>query len=202
MSPGRVWNGARTNITSSFRRKFPANSKEIAIARSYGDLRENHEYKAAKEMHKLLMRRKGELEDQLVRARGTDFSTVKTDQVGLGTVVGLTDLQTQHTETYTILGAWDFDADKHIISYLSPMAQALLGHKPGEEVRYETEGAAKHYRIDSIQAYKAPAPDRSSGRTRACAERSALGQRYIESLEISQDHGLEVIPPQFRGLGF
>jgi len=50
-------------------KKIPANSKEIAIARSYGDLRENHEYKAAKEMQKILMRQKAELETQLVRAR-------------------------------------------------------------------------------------------------------------------------------------
>ncbi len=55
-------------------KKIPANSKEIAIARSYGDLSENHEYKAAKEMQKLLMRRKADLETQLVRARGTDFA--------------------------------------------------------------------------------------------------------------------------------
>jgi len=59
-------------------KKIPANSREIAIARSYGDLRENHEYKAAKEMHKLLMRRKGELENLLVQARGTDFANPKT----------------------------------------------------------------------------------------------------------------------------
>ena len=62
-------------------KKIPANSKEIAIARSYGDLRENHEYKAAKEMQKLLMRRKAELETQLVRARGTDFANARTDVV-------------------------------------------------------------------------------------------------------------------------
>jgi transcription elongation GreA/GreB family factor len=54
-------------------KSIPANSKEIAIARSYGDLRENHEYKAAKEMQKILMRRKSELEFQLVRARGVRF---------------------------------------------------------------------------------------------------------------------------------
>src|SRR5213595_2597529 len=60
-------------------KKIPANSKEIAIARSYGDLRENHEYKAAKEMQKILMRRKVELEGQLIRARGTDFANAKTD---------------------------------------------------------------------------------------------------------------------------
>lgn len=135
-------------------KKIPANSKEIAIARSYGDLRENHEYKAAKEMHKLLMRRKGELENQLVRARGTDFANPRTEAVSIGTVVNLTDLQTQHPETYTLLGAWDFDADRHVISYLSPMAQALLGHKPGEEVQFEMDGAKKHYRIEGIAAFK------------------------------------------------
>ncbi len=139
-------------------KKIPANSKEIAIARSYGDLRENHEYKAAKEMHKLLMRRKGELENLLVRARGSDFANPKTDGVGIGTIVQVTDLRAAHAETYTILGAWDFDADRHIISYLSPMAQALIGHKPGEEVEFEMDGEKKHYRVESIIAYKAPAP--------------------------------------------
>jgi transcription elongation GreA/GreB family factor len=135
-------------------KKIPANSKEIAIARSYGDLRENHEYKAAKEMHKLLMRRKSELENQLVRARGTDFANPKTDVVSVGTIVQVTDLSDQHAETYTILGAWDFDAEKHVISYMSPMAQALLGHKPSEEVQFEMDGASKHYRVESIQAFK------------------------------------------------
>src|SRR6266478_6651173 len=90
-------------------KKIPANSREIALARSYGDLRENHEYKAAKEMQKLLMRRKGELETALVRARGTDFTNAKTDVAGIGTRVQATDLIAQHQETFTILGAWDSD---------------------------------------------------------------------------------------------
>jgi transcription elongation factor GreA len=136
-------------------KKIPANSKEIALARSYGDLRENHEYKAAKEMHKLLMRRKGELENLLVRARGTDFSNVKTDAVSIGSRVRVTDLATQQVEAYTILGAWDFDPENHIVSYLSPIAQALLGHKPGEEVEFEMDGSKKHYRVDSIEPYHA-----------------------------------------------
>src|SRR5260221_4167215 len=78
----------KNEYTELVQKKIPANSKEIAIARSYGDLRENHEYKAAKEMQKLLMRRTSELEVQLVRARGTDFSTAKTDVVGVGVSVG------------------------------------------------------------------------------------------------------------------
>ena len=134
-------------------KKIPANSKEIAIARSYGDLRENHEYKAAKETQKLLMRRKGELEVQLVRSRGTDFANPRTDVVSMGTSVKVTDLNTQHTETFTILGAWDGDPEKGIISYLTPVAQSLLNHKPGEAVEFEMDGVRKRYRIDEIQAF-------------------------------------------------
>jgi transcription elongation GreA/GreB family factor len=92
-------------------KKIPANSKEIAVARSYGDLSENHEYKAAKEMQKLLMRRKADLETQLVRARGTDFA-VRTDVASIGTIVQATDLATNQPERFTILGAWDSDPEK------------------------------------------------------------------------------------------
>src|SRR5258706_5831688 len=139
-------------------KKIPANSKEIAIARSYGDLRENHEYKAAKEMQKLLMRRKSELEVQLVRARGTDFSTARADVVSIGTRVHVTDLGSDHTEAFTVLGAWDSEPEKGIISYLTPVAQAIFNHKPGEEVEFELEGARKRWRIDSIELYRQPAP--------------------------------------------
>jgi len=135
-------------------KKIPANSKEIAIARSYGDLSENHEYKAAKEMQKLLMTRKADLETQLVRARGTDFAAPRTDVASIGTIVQATDLATNQPEHFSILGAWDSDPEKDIVSYLSPVAQSLLGHKPGDEVEVEVHGVRHHYRIDSIQAYK------------------------------------------------
>jgi transcription elongation factor GreA len=135
-------------------KKIPANSKEIAIARSYGDLRENHEYKAAKEMQKVLMRRKDELESQLSRARGTDYSNAKTDVVNIGTEVQVTDLATNHVDTYTILGAWDSDPDKGIISYLTPIGQALLNRKTGDEVEFELHGAKHRKRIEKIEVAK------------------------------------------------
>jgi transcription elongation GreA/GreB family factor len=137
-------------------KKVPANSKEIAIARSYGDLRENHEYKAAKEMQKLLLRRKAELEIQLVRARGTDFANPRTDVAGIGTIVYATDLETQQTEHFTILGAWDSAPENNVVSYLSPVAHALLNHKVGDEVEFEIHGVVHRHRIDSIQPYKVP----------------------------------------------
>jgi len=139
------------------KKKIPANSKDIAIARSYGDLRENHEYKSAKEAQKLLMRRKGELEGQLVRARGTDFSTAKADESGIGTVVKVTELATGSSETFTLLGAWDSEPEKGIISYLSPVGQALMNHKVGDEVEMDLEGGKRKFRIDSIALWKAAA---------------------------------------------
>jgi transcription elongation GreA/GreB family factor len=135
-------------------KKIPANSKEIAVARSYGDLRENHEYKAAKEMQKILMRGKHELESQLVRARGMDFANTKTDVVGIGTRVKVTDLNSQHVESFAILGAWDSDPERGVISYLSPVAQSLLNRNVGEEVEFELDGAKKHFRIEAIEAVK------------------------------------------------
>ncbi|HEX3988641.1 MAG TPA: GreA/GreB family elongation factor, partial [Verrucomicrobiae bacterium] len=137
-------------------KSIPANSKEIAVARSYGDLRENHEYKAAKEMQKILMRRKSELEFQLVRARGSDFANPRTDVVSMGTKIAVTDLDSQNAEQFVILGAWDSDPDKGIISYLTPVGQALLNHKPLEEIEFPVEGGKKRYRIDAISPY-APA---------------------------------------------
>ncbi len=132
------------------RKKIPANSKEIAIARSYGDLRENHEYKAAKEMQKLLMTRKAELESELAMARGTDFSDVSTEAVSIGTSVNVTDVSQNAEETFIILGAWDSDPDKGYISYLSPLAQELLNHKPGDEITLEQHGGKK-YRVNRIE---------------------------------------------------
>src|SRR6267143_1246855 len=109
----------RDEYNELVQKKIPANSREIAIARSYGDLRENHEYKSAKEMQKLLMRRKSELETQLVRARGTDFANARTDVAGMGTIVRSIDLATNQREQFTILGAWDSEPEKGVVSYLS-----------------------------------------------------------------------------------
>lgn len=117
--------------------KIPQNVKDISIARSYGDLRENFEFKSAKQQQGLLQKRRRELEGQLVDCRGTDFTNPDTTQVGIGTIV---DLRTPEgeIETFTILGAWDTDPDKNILSYLAPYALALRGKKVGEKAKLNT----------------------------------------------------------------
>jgi transcription elongation GreA/GreB family factor len=152
--------------------KIPENSKEIAIARSYGDLSENFEFKAAKQMQSVLMRRKAELEQMLQDARGTSFENPDTSRVSIGTIVTLREITTNTEETYTILGAWDSDPDRHIISYQTAIGQALLGHEVGETVSFKTEHRAAEFTIVSIQA--APIDEMAAAVPQADMETAAL----------------------------
>ncbi len=144
----------RAEYEELVRTKIPENSKEIALARSYGDLSENFEFKAAKQMQSVLMRRKAELEQMLHNARATSFENVDTSRVSIGTVVTMRNAETNKEETYTILGAWDGDPDRHIISYQTAMGQALLGHEVGDNVSLNSEHGVDQFTIVSIQ----PAP--------------------------------------------
>ena len=105
-------------------------------------------------MQKVLLRRKDELEAQFNRARGMNFANAKTEVVGPGTVVLATDLATNQAESFTILGAWDSDPDKGIISYLTPVAMALVNRKVGDEVEFELYGSKRRHRIEKIEAWK------------------------------------------------
>ena len=111
--------------------EIPANSKDIAQARSYGDLRENFEYQAAKQQQGILLQRKQELETDLQQVRGTDFADTPTDAAGIGTSVTIM-YQNRQEHCFNILGEWDRDETLEIISNKSGMAMALNGHKAGE----------------------------------------------------------------------
>lgn len=143
----------RAEYEELVKKKIPDNTKEIALARSYGDLSENFEYKAAKQMQAVLVRRRAELEQMLHRARGTAFENPDTSRVSIGTVVKVRGEGSKKEETYTILGAWDGDPDRHIISYQTAIAQALLGHTEGEKITLSNEqGSGGQFEIVSIKA--------------------------------------------------
>ncbi len=134
-------------------KKIPENSKAIAAAREHGDLRENSEFKMAKQDQSVLMAQKAQLERDLARARVTDFKDATTDQVGVGTVVEVKNNSSAATTTYTILGAWDGDPDRHIISYKTAFGAALLGKKRGDVVKVKTGGTEEDYTITNILRY-------------------------------------------------
>lgn len=114
--------------------EIPANKKEIGRAREYGDLSENFEYKAAKERQDQLYARVKTIEAELAQTQVIDPAAVTTDAVSVGTTVRLARTADGSTVEYTILGRWDTDLDRNVISNEAPLAQAVLGRKRGDRV--------------------------------------------------------------------
>lgn len=134
-------------------KKIPENSKAIATAREHGDLKENSEYKMAKQDQTVLMAQKALLERDLARARITDFTEATTDQISVGTVVEVKNTGNGQTVRYTILGAWDSDPENHVISYKTPLGVALLGKKVGDTVTVKSGNNEETYSVSSINRY-------------------------------------------------
>jgi transcription elongation GreA/GreB family factor len=135
--------------------EIPQNREDIKIARSYGDLRENFEYKSAKEYQRVLMKRQGDWERDLKLAQPTDFANPDTSKVSIGTVVSLEPVGPGSPLTYTVLGAWDSDPDNGIIAYLSERGLAILDKKIGDEVEFPLgTGGTERYRITGVRAWK------------------------------------------------
>jgi len=136
------------------RNRIPQNTKDIAIARSYGDLRENFEYKSAKDMQKVLMRRKSELQLEIDRARGTDFKGADASFVNIGTIVTVAGPDGTK-KVHTVLGAWDSNPEKQWVSYLSEAGAALIGANIGDtiQIRNQDTEVMQPWTIESIAPY-------------------------------------------------
>ena len=144
----------KTELDEIVKVRIPENTKEISVARSYGDLRENFEFKAAKQMQAVLMRRKSQMEKELHHVQSTTFKGADTSEVNIGTIINLEDDAGEAVQ-YTILGAWDSVPEENIVSYLSDVGMTLIGAKEGDvlDVRdLETEKNRK-LKITSIKAY-------------------------------------------------
>ncbi|MBR1844009.1 MAG: GreA/GreB family elongation factor [Opitutales bacterium] len=142
---------AKAEYATLVNEKIPANKVAIAKARELGDLRENSEYKMARQDQTVLLARKSELEKFINHARVIAADAVKTDKVNIGTKVTLKKASGAST-VYTILGAWDSNPDKNIVSYQTPLAQAMLGRAVGESVTLPNGETAS---VQSIQRFDA-----------------------------------------------
>jgi transcription elongation GreA/GreB family factor len=141
--------------------KIPANSKDLEIAREYGDLRENAEFKAAKEHQKVLMTQRADLENEIENARAINYNDASTEVANVGTCVMVTNLDTGIREEIALLGAWDGDPDHNRISYLTPMGQAIIGRTPGEEVEVQLGDQSRRLRVESIASFVADTPEQA-----------------------------------------
>jgi transcription elongation GreA/GreB family factor len=132
--------------------EIPKNARDIEIARSYGDLRENHEYKTAKEMQGILLHKKDEMHKELQIVRGTDFEGFSAETAGMGVQVDLA-FTDGSTITYTILGDWDQDPALNIISCQSGLGKRLEGLKEGDPVAVpDGEGNDREARLAAIRS--------------------------------------------------
>jgi transcription elongation factor GreA len=132
--------------------EVPLNSKEIGYALSLGDLRENAEYKAAKEKQDLLNSTAAKLKDEIERAQLFDPGTINLNRVSFGTKVLLINESNGKNEEYTILGPWESDPDNRIISYLSPLGGAILNKKVGEKFSFSINDEKASYVVKEITA--------------------------------------------------
>ena len=125
--------------------------KAIAEAREHGDLSENAEYHAAKELQSFIEGRIIELEDKIRRSDVIDVSNIKNDKIVFGATIELFDKKSEKELTYQIVGIDEANVEKGLISINSPVARALMGKKIGDSVNVKTPGGEMSYEILKIE---------------------------------------------------
>jgi transcription elongation factor GreA len=133
---------------------IPENSKEIGLALQKGDLRENAEYKAALERQEHLKGAVSRLQEDLQNAQIFDLAEANASGVSFGTEVELTNIDSNTKERYVILGPWESDPKRNIISYLSPLGAELWRRRTNDELQFTINEKRFHYRIERIAKVK------------------------------------------------
>ncbi|HAE00550.1 MAG TPA: transcription elongation factor GreA [Rhodospirillaceae bacterium] len=128
----------------------PAIIQAIAEAREHGDLSENAEYHAARERQSFVEGRIAELEDQSSRAEVIDPAKLSGDSVKFGATVVIADCETDEESTYQIVGEFEADLTKRMISVTSPMARAMIGKAVGDVFEVNSPGGTRDYEVVSV----------------------------------------------------
>jgi transcription elongation factor GreA len=132
--------------------KIPANSRAIEEARQEGDLRENAGYHAAKDEQKIMMQQMLTLQEALGAARVMHKEMIKTGSIMFGTRFTAENKNTGATESYTLLGKWEADHTRNVLSIQAPFAQQFLGKEIGDEFEVNLPvGGSVPYRVISIE---------------------------------------------------
>jgi len=128
----------------------PKASAAIAEARDKGDLSENSEYDAAKEAQAHLESKINQLKLTIAEAKIVDTSRLSSDSVQILSKVQMTNLKTKAKMTYTIVSESEANLREGKISIKTPIAQALLNKKVGDEVEVKIPAGILQLRIDNI----------------------------------------------------
>ena len=131
--------------------ELPQVRDAIAEARDKGDLSENFEYHAAKREQSRLLGRIRFKQRILENARVIPAERLKSDRIGLLSKVEMTNLANNARITYTIASPHEANLREGKISIKSPIAEALLNKKVGDEVEVRVPAGLLKLRIESIQ---------------------------------------------------
>lgn len=139
---------AELHQLQTVRRQEVAN--HIRDAKAFGDIAENPEYESAKNEQAFVEGRILELKSILNLATVVDDTQAPTEEVGIGSVVTVRDLEMDEEWDYTIVGSVEADPDEDRISNESPIGQALLGKKQGDVVEIQIPAGTARYEIVQI----------------------------------------------------
>lgn len=128
----------------------PSNIKAIEEARAHGDLSENAEFDAAKERQGFIEGRINELQYKIGSANIIDPETLSKDIAVFGCTVLLENIDTGKEIKYQLVGPDESDIDKKRISVVSPLGQAIIGKKPGDEITLQAPGGKRFYELVEI----------------------------------------------------
>jgi len=128
----------------------PKNIQDIAEAREHGDLRENAEFKAAKERQQFIDTRMAELEYKLGDAHVIEVTAGMSETVVFGATVRLLNLESEEEKTYTLIGQEEADLKNGSISVQSPIGRALISHRVGDIVKVNRPAGMIEYEIQEI----------------------------------------------------
>ncbi|HEX9308847.1 MAG TPA: transcription elongation factor GreA [Anaeromyxobacter sp.] len=135
--------------------------KEIAEARSHGDLSENAEYHAAKEKQSHIEGRIQQVEHWIATAEVIDVSKHTGDRVVFGATVTLEDGESGDEVTYRIVGELEADLKQGRISVTSPIARALIGKEEGDTAVVQSPGGTKEYEVKGVAFVEESVPGES-----------------------------------------
>ncbi len=121
--------------------------ERIKIAREHGDLRENAEFKAAKERQGFVEARLNHLTTRMTELSKIDVKDMAYDKVGFGSTVTIHDIDLDEDFTFTITAGDFIDLDAGQVSLASPIGLGLLGAEEGEEVTIKLPAGARQYQI-------------------------------------------------------
>lgn len=132
-------------------------AKALAEARAHGDLSENAEYDAAKQAQGLLEAKIRQIESRIATAQVIEISRLSGDKVVFGATVQLSDMDTDEERTVMIVGEDEADVNKGLISYVSPLARAMIGKLKGDTVVVRLPAGQKEYEIQDVRFEEQPA---------------------------------------------